>query len=145
MSAETFLGVSGSELKDQFGLPLFKNEVGQQLRTQVDKAMALYYPLVDVSFVYPVFLEDRAFVFLGFVIHVGKMLLNPIKKFFSRVRDIKNRSKVGVFVSVVFGGIHSVNAERTLSIDDTSKIGQFEGIINNFFVFDNWHSQAPCV
>jgi hypothetical protein len=143
--SEAFLGIGRSKLKNQLGLSLFKNEIREQLGAYVDKANSLDDPFINIPLVGSVFLKYRTFVLLGFVIQVGKVLLYPIKKLFLSIRNIKNRSKVGCLVSVIFGWIDSVDTDRSLSIDDSCQVGELNRIINYFFIFNDGHLQAPCV
>ena len=143
MSSKTFLDFIGlSKLNNQFRLSFFKNKIGKKLSTDIDQAMSLNNPFVNPPFMSRVFLKDGSSMLFRFV-KIAKMFFYPIKKFFSCIGNVKNRSKVRVLVSIIFSGINSVNTNRSFSINDSGKISQFKRIIDNFFIFNDRHFNIP--
>jgi hypothetical protein len=131
--------ISSAEVKNQLGLSLFENKIGHQLLAYVNESVTLNNPFIDPSFMSRVFLKDRASMLFRTAVKIGKVFVQPINKLFSCIRDVEYRAKARILISVVFSRFNFVNAKRSLSVNDTSKISQFKRIINDFCIFNYWH------
>ena len=146
LRSKRLLSVGFSKFENKLCLFFFKNKIRQELSTDINKAMTLNDPLINPSLMSRIFLKDRTFMFLRFMIQVRKVFLNPIKKFFSCVRNVKDRSEIWRLVSVVFSWVNSVNTERSFTIYNTGKVSQFKRVISNFIICNFRHLQSPlCV
>lgn len=138
-SSKSSLGICFSEFNDQFGLPFFKDQVRKQLLANIEQSMSLDNPFVDPAFMSGIFLKYRSSMFFMSAIKVRKVLIQPIHKLFTCIGNIENRSKVWSLVSVIFGGVNSVDTERSLSIYNTGQIGKFKRFIDYFFIGNYRH------
>jgi len=144
MSTEPFLNfVSFPKFYNKFGLSLFENKIRKELGTYVNQSVSLHNPFVYPSFVSRVFLKNRSAMLLRFI-KIAKVFFNPIKKLSFCIGYIKNGSVGRILISIIFGGIDSINTNRSLSIYDSGKISKFKRLINNLCIWD-FRNIAPCV
>ena len=141
--AKSFLSIGGSKLDNQFGLSFLKDKIWQKLGAKIYHSVGLNNPFIYPSVMCRVFLKYGSHLFFSLLIQISKMFFYPFEKLFIRIGNMKSTSKTGILVAIVFSRINSVDTNASFSVDNSGEIGQFQRIIDNFFIGNYGHKNIP--
>ena len=120
-----------SKLNDKFTMSLFDNEKGQDLLTQIKKSMPCNDPFIAVPFK-----ELISSFFKGCRTGARKSFLEPMKKSYISIRNLKNTPIVAVFVAIIGFIFKFAGVKTSFSIDYTCEVGEVDWVVNFRNVFN---------
>lgn len=118
-----------SKLNNEFAMPFFYEQIGQQLTTQVKQSVPSNDPFIAITFkkLVPGFFSScRASAF--------KCILQPMEKANVCIRNFKDTAVMTVFIAISRLVLKFTSMKTAFSIDNARKIGKMKRIVNFRFI-----------
>jgi len=131
VASSKFLWKCFSELDNEFAMPLFYDQIRQDLPTDIEKSVTCNGPFINISFKQMV-----SSFFKGCTTCTLKSFLKPMKEFDVSIGDLKNSSIMSVLIAISGFVFKFTSMKTALTINNPGEISQMNGLMFFWFVFN---------